>query len=614
MSAREFGGGRNGVRVLAAVAVLAVVVLAAQRAQAAVGDLTYQGCLSSNINQTTCTLLGASSAGGNHTPLDQLIASAESLDGRNLYVTSGGSDAVNTFTRDPATGALTFSGCLTGDTDVVGCTPISGATAGGVNNGVDSPFAIAVSADGKSLYTANIGSDSLAHYSRDPATGALSYGGCVSSDTAQNTKCAPTPVAAAGGTNTALDFPEGVAVSPDGRSIYVASRFASALSRFSRDPVTGAFGGFQNCITGDTDVSADPNVTHCTPVTGANTSADNTGFSSLNSVTVSPDNKTVFATASNDSDLLRFSRNTATGAVTFQGCVSSDTAVANCTATPTAGADGDHTGLEGPDAVVVSPDNANVYVAAYDGEAISRFKLDPATGAFGGYQDCLTSESTVSGCTFIPGAATGDDNSPLDALGAVAVSPNGAAVYAGALGGDALTRFDRDAATGALGFNSCTTSNTNVGACAQLPGAVAGGLSTPLSTVEAVVPSADGKNVYAISVADAISRFDVEGLPPTPPSNDFSISGVTKNKRKGTAMVTVTVPGPGDIGLAGNGVASKSATATEAGDVTVQLKAKDNKRKKLRRKGKVKVTAQITFTPTGGSANTEPSKVKLIRR
>ena len=71
------------------------------------------------------------------------------------------SDAVNTFTRDPATGALTFSGCLTGDTDTVGCTPIAGATAGGVNNGVDAPFSIAVSADGKSLYTANLAADSL---------------------------------------------------------------------------------------------------------------------------------------------------------------------------------------------------------------------------------------------------------------------------------------------------------------------------------------------------------------------------------------------------------------------------------------------------------------------
>ena len=86
--------------------------------------------------------------------------------------------------------------------------------------------------------------------------------------------------------------------------------------------------------------------------------------------------------------------------------------------------------------MTVSPDSANVYVAAVDGDAISRFKLDPATGAFVGYQDCLTSESTVTGCTFVPGSAAGDDNSPLDALDSVAVSPNGAAVYTGAGGGD----------------------------------------------------------------------------------------------------------------------------------------------------------------------------------
>ncbi len=48
--------------------------------------------------------------------------------------------------------------------------------------------------------------------------------------------------------------------------------------------------------------------------------------------------------------------------------------------------------------------------------------------------------------------------------------------------------------------------------------------------------------------------------------------------------------------------------------MTLKLKTKGKKRKKLRRKGKLKVTAKITFTPTGGTANTLSKKVKLLDR
>jgi DNA-binding beta-propeller fold protein YncE len=394
----------------------------------------------------------------------------------------------------------------------------------------------------------------------------------------------------------------------------------SALSRFSRDPVTGAFGGFQDCITGDTDVSGVPATTKCTPVAGATAGGGNSGLSGLNSVAVSPDNKTVFATGRFDDDLVRFSRNTATGAVTFQGCTGSDSGAAVCTLTPVNAPNGNNTGLNGPEDLAVSPDSANVYVAGGDGDAISRFKLDPATGAFVGYQDCLTSESTVTGCTFVPGSAPGSDNSPLDGLDAVAVSPNGAAVYTGAGGGDALTRFDRDASTGALSFNSCTTSNTNIGGCAQLPGAVAGGTNTPLLAVESVVASADGKNVYVLGVVEAISRFDVEGQPAVtpppgnPPSNAFDIAKLKKNKHKGTAKVTVTVPGPGELQLSGKNLKTTAATAPAAGNQKLGVKTKGRLKKKLRNRGKLKITLDITFTPTGGDANTESFGIKLVRK
>jgi hypothetical protein len=133
--------------------------------------------------------------------------------------------------------------------------------------------------------------------------------------------------------------------------------------------------------------------------------------------------------------------------------------------------------------------------------------------------------------------------------------------------------------------------------------------------------------VYIVSANDTISRFEIEGVRPpvppgqqptdpggTPPSNDFSFSGLARNKTKGTAQLTVSVPGPGAIDLAGNGLKPQATTAAAAGDVVLKVKTTGNKRKKLRRKGKAKVTPLVTFTPAGGAANTESTKVKLVDR
>ena len=53
---------------------------------------------------------------------------------------------------------------------------------------------------------------------------------------------------------------------------------------------------------------------------------------------------------------------------------------------------------------------------------------------------------------------------------------------------------------------------------------------------------------------------------------------------------------------------------TEAGEVQVTIKAKGKQRKKLKKAGKVTVTANVTFTATGGEPNTETKKVKLVRK
>jgi hypothetical protein len=102
-------------------------------------------------------------------------------------------------------------------------------------------------------------------------------------------------------------------------------------------------------------------------------------------------------------------------------------------------------------------------------------------------------------------------------------------------------------------------------------------------------------------------------------SNEFTITTITRNKKKGTATVTVNLPDPGELVGSGKGVKASSAQAVTsksaaAGPATLVIKAKGKKKRKLATKGKVKLNVTISFTPTGGKAKTVPLKVKLKKK
>lgn len=118
---------------------------------------------------------------------------------------------------------------------------------------------------------------------------------------------------------------------------------------------------------------------------------------------------------------------------------------------------------------------------------------------------------------------------------------------------------------------------------------------------------------------DAVAR--VTGVSPEPtngggaPDNSFEFGKVKKNKRKGTAKVTVIVHAPGAVQLAGSKkLKADEETAAAAGEVKLDVKAKGRARSKLSSKGKAKVKLEVTFTPTGGTPNTQSKKVKLVKR
>jgi hypothetical protein len=108
------------------------------------------------------------------------------------------------------------------------------------------------------------------------------------------------------------------------------------------------------------------------------------------------------------------------------------------------------------------------------------------------------------------------------------------------------------------------------------------------------------------------------------PSNDIKLGKVKKNKKKGTATISVNVPGPGTLTLGGKGVKAQrplsgeritaARQVTEAGTVTLPVKAKGKKKRKLKSTGKTKLEVNVTYTPSGGAANTETQPVKLVKK
>ena len=108
------------------------------------------------------------------------------------------------------------------------------------------------------------------------------------------------------------------------------------------------------------------------------------------------------------------------------------------------------------------------------------------------------------------------------------------------------------------------------------------------------------------SPQDAASRtLVVEGL---------KLGATKRNSRKGTATVTVHVPSAGELALDGKGLAAQHKTATGARDVSLKVRTKGHAKHKLKRKGKLTVHPAITFTPAGGSSDTQSLDVKLKRK
>ncbi len=368
--------------------------------------------------------------------------------------------------KTPPRGALTqlpkSAGCLVDrSAPSGGCGSARALKGPGVGFG---SRAIAVSPDGRNVYVASSKSNAIAIFRRNAKTGKLTQpkgpAGCIASQ-------GPSSCAIAVG----LDGPNSVAVSPDGRNVYVASRGASSLTVFSRNPKSGALtqlpAGF-GCVSG-------------LPVPACSSGR---ALIDPDVVVISPDGLSVYVGAFAGNAVVVFNRDPASGALAqpsgTTGCIAE--AVSGCAV---------GIGLGAVEGLAVT--STGVYTGSASSSAVAVLARNPATGALAQATDgggCLASVP-LTGCT---------SGYEFKGANAVAVSPGGKDVYVTSLLSNSVTSFTRAVPAGGL------TQKTGPAGCLVWLRAVGCSFGQALSAPEGLVVSPDGANVYvAVFATGAIA-------------------------------------------------------------------------------------------------------------
>lgn len=448
-----------------------------------------------------------SDGGGATTPTDQRCGPGQGLDGarevtvspdgKHVYVAAASSGAVAAFTRNLTTGALTQladpTGCVSNDTNGGAAdTPLDPQCAAG--QGLAGANAVATSPGGEHVYATASSSQALAAFSRDATSGALTQlaGGaaCLADATSGDPECTVVE---------ALRGPVDVAVSPDGKNVYVAALTSDAVAVFSRNSSTGALtqlAGTAGCVANDT--TAEP------------ACAQGEGLDGAASVAVTADGAFVYVGTSDGDSVAAFSRDPSTGALTqlagAAACVANDTDGGPAD-TPADPACTPVQGLDSPRGVALAGD-ASLVVAAGASDAVAFFARDTTTGALtqlAGSAACISND-TDGGPADTPQEPQCAPAQALDGAIGIVATADGRSAYVAAVGSDSLVVLARAGASGPFTQPSSTDEcvRQRASSTARTGCFPADQVGSPID----VEISADGKHLYAVSLSESfVARF-----------------------------------------------------------------------------------------------------------
>jgi DNA-binding beta-propeller fold protein YncE len=450
----------------------------------------------------------------------------------------------------PAAHAATTAGALVPLPGLDACISQTGTDVGGPpqvcrdGSGLAGSVSVAISPDGRNAYTAGFRSG-LSIMSRDPATGALAPLGCVSSDgtDAGSGSCE---------TRATLQTPTDVIVSPDGRNVYAAAD--KGITVFNRDLATGLLSqpaGTAACVSEDGSGGACVN----------GKAVDNP-----EELAISPDGASVYATDGRGgiAVLRRASDGSLSQSTAPQtGCITEDGNDEDDLPSPMACIDGK--GLTAPNAITVSPDGKQVYVADNTSSGVTVLNRDSTTGE-------LSQSTSTGGCV----SENGNDGADMGVCGLgralvtpgmVRVSPDGLNVYVSAFLSNGVAVFQRDPTTGELtqlaGMAGCVTEDGSerpdgpTGAC---------GVARGLEQAFGIALSPSGQNLYvgsSITDPSVASPISTRGVILRTPTSSGGLAAFVRDPASGAL---VQLPGPdGCVNEVGGAVAPLAADGCAPG-------------------------------------------------
>jgi 6-phosphogluconolactonase (cycloisomerase 2 family) len=405
---------------------------------------------------------GCATASGLGNPQALLI----SPDQRQLLVAAGGGDegsnALVALSRAPTNGALTFATCASNDG---GDGRLGSDGACSDVDGISSPAALAVTTDGRWLYATSRTSSSLTWFERSPTSGALTQRGCLKDFAWPGEQCTTAPL---------LRGADGVAISPDGRWVFVAAATSGSVTAYQRDPATGEV----------TRVS-------CVSDTGSDGLCDNgVGLRGVAGLTITPDGEKPIAVAPKVGAVDEFDIGD-TGTLSEHTCFGDPVAEGGqCT---------EVSSLGGAASAALSTDGRDLYVGAMEDEALTSFRRR-ADGSFA-VTGCWVFQSPQPGDTTDQSDYYDYDESNPQANGTASCTPvraldpahlalaaDGRALFAA--GDDYLDAFRRDETTGQLQWVACAEQEQTYRSCVGARG---------LPGASAIATSGDGGNLYVAS-------------------------------------------------------------------------------------------------------------------